>query len=321
MLFIAKRIWTDIIDTEILTRASAIAFGAMMAAVPFLALVLTIAALLLPDPAAQASISTLEKLLGNTFPAEAHQVIQEQIARLQTNQPIAVLTVSLGITIWLASGLYAAIIDGLNRIYGIKDTRPYWKFRLQAIWMTIGQSVILLTAVGLAFSLPLAVEWVGFTVQSHWIASMLTWLIIFVMILASFALTFAAGPNVEQAHRWVTPGSVFGTIIFLASTYGFRLYVQNLAHYDVTYGSLGGIVMLLFWFYISSLVLLLAGEVNKVFHYAQQLTNADEELKPACERQSADTAATQSPLVSAPETVKGILCPNCGSRKFHSKIA
>jgi len=269
---IAGHTWNDVIENEIFTRASAIAFGAMMAAVPFLALVITLGALLLPAAGVESKelLHALESLLGTVFPDDAHQVIEEQIARLHGGQPIAVLSISLAITIWLASGLYAAVIDGLNRIYGVRDTRPYWKFRLTAIWMTVVQSVILLAAVAAIFAFPYLVEWVGLRLLPAYIATWVTWFVIFLMVLASFALTFAAGPDVNQAHRWVTPGSVFGAVIFLLTTYGFRLYVQNLAHYDLTYGSLGGVMMLMFWLYISSLVLLVAGEVNKVCYKARE---------------------------------------------------
>ncbi len=276
---IAKHTWNDVIENELLTRANGIAFTAMMAAVPFLALVITIAALVLPAAGVEGRdlLRTLETLLGTVFPEDAHRVIEEQISRLQTNQPIAVMSISLCITLWLASGLFASVIDGLNRIYGIRDTRPWWKFRFTAIWMTIVQSVILLAAVASIFAFPLIVNWLGVNIMSPWMATAATWFIIFLMVLASFALMFAAGPDVKQAHRWVTPGSAFGALIFLATTYGFRLYVQNIAHYDVTYGSLGGVMMLMFWLYISSLVLLVAGQVNKVCYKAREWTTCEME--------------------------------------------
>ncbi len=275
---IAKHTYQDVIENELMTRANGIAFTAMMAAVPFLALVITIAALVLPAAGVEGRdlLSTLETLLGTVFPEDAHRVIEEQITRLQTNQPIAVMSISLAITLWLASGLFASVIDGLNRIYGIRDTRPYWKFRLTAMWMTVVQSVILLAAVASIFAFPLIVQWVGM-IMSPWMATAATWFIIFLMVLASFSLMFAAGPDVKQAHRWVTPGSAFGAAIFLLTTYGFRLYVQNIAHYDVTYGSLGGVMMLLFWLYISSLVLLVAGQVNKVCYKAREWTTCEME--------------------------------------------
>jgi membrane protein len=316
---IAKHTWNDVIDNEILTRASAIAFGAMMAAVPFLALVITISALVLPAAGVDSKelLHSLESLLGTVFPDEAHRVIEEQIARLHGGQPIAVLSLSLVVTIWLASGLFAGVIDGLNRIYGVKDTRPYWKFRLTAIWMTIVQSVILLAAVGSIFAFPYLVDWVGLRLVPAYIATWVTWFVIFVMVLSSFALTFAAGPDVKQAHRWVTPGSLFGAVIFLAATYGFRLYVQDLAHYDLTYGSLGGVMMLMFWLYICSLVLLVAGEVNKVCYKAKEWSSggilagakAQEAAEATAAERDAEVTAAQDAHAHVASTVISISAP------------
>lgn len=311
---IAKHTWDDVMENELLTRASAIAFSAMMAAVPFLALVITIAALVVPAAGIESKelLHALEALLGTVFPDDAHQVIEDQISRLHGGQPIAVLSVSLVVTIWLASGLHAGVIDGLNRIYGVRDTRPYWKFRLTAIWMTIVQSVILLVAVASIFAFPFIIERIGLRLMPAYIAAWVTWTVIFLMVLTSFALTFAAGPDVNQAHRWVTPGSVFGAVIFMVTTYGFRLYVQNFAHYDLAYGSLGGVMMLMFWLYISSLVLLVAGEVNKICYKAPEWSK-----RFASNRATLVSASgTQPPTDSKGNQMSSNwnFCPRCGAQ-------
>ncbi len=273
---LVRRTWSDIFNNEILTRASAIAFASMMAIVPFLALVLSIAAFLLPDQTVIANkglgeqlLQHLEILLGTVLPEQAAVIFEEQIARIQAQPPIAVLSVSLAITLWLASNLFASIIDALNRIYGVAETRPYWKLRLIAAFMTILQSIILLLAVGAIFAWPLMVDKLGLTIREAWIAAAVKWLVVFIMVLLSFALTFFVGPDVTQRHKWVTPGSIFGSIVFMLTTYGFRYYVLHLARYDAMYGSLGGVMMVMFWFWLNSLVLLFAAQLNKVFHHAK----------------------------------------------------
>ena len=87
----------------------------------------------------------------------------------------------------------------------------------------------------------------------------------------SFALTFYVGPDADQHWEWITPGSLVGTILFLIVSLLFRVYVQNLANYDKTYGSLGGVMVLLFWFWISSVVMLSAAQMNKVIEEASPL--------------------------------------------------
>jgi membrane protein len=97
------------------------------------------------------------------------------------------------------------------------------------------------------------------------------WAIVFVVVLLSFALTYFVGPDAEQSWEWITPGSLVGAPLFLLSSWGFRVYVQNWGNYDKTYGSLGGVMVLLFWFWISSLIMLSAAEMNKVIENASPL--------------------------------------------------
>ncbi len=97
------------------------------------------------------------------------------------------------------------------------------------------------------------------------------WLVVTLMVLFSFAITFYVGPDAETRWEWITPGSLLGTLIFLGFTLLFRVYIQRFANYDKTYGSLGGVMVLLLWFWVSSLVLLTAGQMNKVIEDASPL--------------------------------------------------
>src|SRR5439155_13048567 len=100
--------------------------------------------------------------------------------------------------------------------------------------------------------------------MAAYLATLAQWVVIFVMVLSSFALAFYVGPDAEQRWEWITPGSLVGAPLFLLASWGFRVYVQNFANYDKTYGSLGGVMVLMFWFWISSLILLASAEINKV---------------------------------------------------------
>jgi membrane protein len=97
------------------------------------------------------------------------------------------------------------------------------------------------------------------------------WLTVTEVVLLSFALSFYVAPDVEQRWEWITPGSLIGTVVFLAESFGLRVYVQHFSNYDKTYGSLGGVMVLLLWFWISSLVLLTAAQMNKLIEEASPL--------------------------------------------------
>jgi membrane protein len=280
---LAARSWCKVNEHEILTRAAAVSFYAMLACVPFLALVLTVLVQLLPDitgqtPAEGVNHMTVEELratLRHLFPREAYAVAEDQIGRLQDQMrrrpPIALLAGSVAMTLWLASSLYTAIIDAMNRIYGVTETRSFVRIRLTAMVMTIIQACILLGSLIAIVAGPEILAWFGFPSGTIVVAAALQWVVIVVMVLLSFALTFYIGPDADQKWEWVTPGSIAGSVVFLMFSFLFRLYVQHFANYNKTYGSLGGVMVLLFWFWVSSLVLLAAGQMNKVIEDASPL--------------------------------------------------
>lgn len=277
---LALRTWTKIYENEIMTRASAVSFYAMLALVPFLVLVLTIAVNLLPDlrgPSGATvgfgnmTVGELRRTLQDFFPPEAYRVVEGQITRIQKQSSAGPISVSLAVTLWLASSLFVAIIDAMNRIYGVAETRSFWKLRLLAMAMTILQAIILVGSLLAIVAWPEFVTWIGLSRPAAALAILVQWLVVVLMVLLSFALSFYVGPDADQRWEWITPGSLAGTLAFLLVSYGFRLYVQHFANYDRTYGSLGGVMVLLFWFWISSLVLLTAAQINKLIEDASPL--------------------------------------------------
>lgn len=272
-----RQTWAFVNEHEVLTRASAMAFSAITASVPLLAMVLLVLVQLLPDITAgpvQATglgalmLEQMQNALQSMFPPEAYNVVAEQIRRMQDQPPVGLMSIGLIVTLWTSSGVFRAVIDALNRIYGLEETRPRWRVWLLSVWMTIVQTTILIGALLLIIVWPHVSGWFGLD-PGFWVWNQgIRWLIVFTTVMLSFALCFHMGPDVPSAHRWVTPGSIVGTVLFLAACYGLKLYVQNFAHYDKTYGSLGGVMTLLLWFYVSSLVFLLSAEINRIVDFA-----------------------------------------------------
>jgi len=279
---LAVRTWKKIEDNEIMTRAAAVAFYAMLALVPFLALVLFLTAQLLPDITGLTGRTTgignltteqFRATLRAFLPAEGYTVFEDQLARLQVQRrpPFGLLILSTGVTLWLASSLFVAVIDAMNRIYGVVETRSFLKIRLTAIVMTCLEALILVGALLAIVLGPMIIRWVGLSESAAALATVTQWLIVSVMVLLSFALSFYVGPDADQKWEWITPGSLLGTALFLVACIGFRVYVQNFSNYDKTYGSLGGVMVLLFWFWLSSLVLLSSAQMNLVIEDASPL--------------------------------------------------
>ena len=276
------RTWKKIDEHEIMTRAAAVSFYAMLALVPFLALTMFLTARLLPDVTGRLGRTTglgnlttdqLRSTLRTILPAEGYAVFEDQIARIQGQERpnLGLLLFSTAVTLWLASSLFVAIIDAMNRIHGVMETRSFVKIRLTALVMTCLQTIILAGSLLAIVLGPELMRWVGLSESGALLAIAGQWVIVVVMVMISFALTFYVAPDADQRWEWITPGSLFGTAVFLAACFGFRVYVQNFGSYNKTYGSLGGVMVLLFWFWISSLVVLSAGQMNFVIEDASPL--------------------------------------------------
>ncbi len=274
---LAVRTWHKINENEIMTRAAAVAFYAMLALVPLLGLIVTLAVQLLPDVSGQTpgvgnlTVNQFESTLKTLFPPEAYRVVEAEVGRLQKSPPFGLISFGLAMTLWLASSLFVAIIDAMNRIYGVVETRSFLRVRVTAVLMTIVQSSLLVGSLLAIVAGPQIASWLGFSRPTVLLATALQWFGVTVLVLLSFALSFYVGPDADQRWEWITPGSLFGTALFLATSLLFRVYVQNFANYNKTYGSLGGVMVLLFWFWISSVVLLGAAQINKLIEDASPL--------------------------------------------------
>jgi membrane protein len=273
------RVYREMNEHEIMTRASAVGFYAMLAFVPFLGVVLLIVVQLLPDVTGATgaagignlTVAQLEQILKAFFPEEVYNLVVEQIGRIQQAPPVGLLSIGLIITIWSASTLYTVIIDSLNRIEGVTETRSFLKVRVVATLMMVIEAVILVGSLILIVAWPMILRRMGLSAPAAALATAVQWTVLFVMVLLSFALTFYVGPDAEKRWEWISPGSLVGSIGFLVTSFGFRFYIEKFTHYDKAYGSLGGVMVLLFWFWLSSLILLVAAQMNKVIEDASPL--------------------------------------------------
>ncbi len=288
---LGKRTWRSIDEHEIQTRAAAVAFYAMLALVPFIGLILTLAVQLLPDLSGVAGVSrgigdmTVEQFrstLEEALPPEASKQIEAEITHLQQSPPVGIISIGILITLWLSSSIFLAVIDAMNRIYGVKERRGFIKLRLLAIAMTVVQAAILVgSLVGIVASQYLF-KMMHLGASGSVLATLALYTTVFLMVLISFGLAIFVAPDAHQRWEWITPGSLLGTALFIGVTLLFRVYVHNFANYDKTYGPLGGVMVLLFWFWISALVLLASAQMNKVIEEASPLgKNVGQRRNPA----------------------------------------
>jgi len=261
----AGRLIRSIQQDNTLTLAAALSYYFFFSFFPFLLFVLALVSLL--------PIHGLDDWIlaqgARVIPGEAYAMVEKAVRGI-LRQPRGGL-VSLGavLALWGASSAFVGMIDGLNRAYKVPESRPWWRVRLQAIALTVGLSVFMIVAFVLAlFGGPVAVAIGRYFGPTGVVAALvIRWALVLAMISMVIATIYWAAPDVEQEWEWVTPGSVVFTVGFGLASGGFSLYVSRFGAYDKTYGSLGAVIILLFWMYLLATFILLGGEVNALLEH------------------------------------------------------
>ena len=197
-------------------------------------------------------------------------VVADEIAWIQKKPPVGLLSLGMAVTLWLASSLLRTLIDTLNRIQGVPETRPFWKLALTSVFLTILEALIILGTLGFLVIWPQLRGLLRFSDQSVTPAPFAHWLTLASGILISFSVISYLGPNIRRRWKWVTPGSVLGTFALLAACLLLQLYIQFFGSYGKTYGSLAGVMLLSFWFWITAVILLVAFQLDKVLEDQQE---------------------------------------------------
>jgi membrane protein len=226
------------------------------------------------------------------MPQQAYEIIETFTADIISGERPAPYLFSFGIllTIWAASGAFAALINALNRAYDVQETRPFWKVRGIAILMTLGLSVLILAGVLLL----VVGEPIGRAVASIFglgdlfllVWDVVRWPAALFFMVFTVALLYYFAPDVEQPFRWITPGGLIGVLLWVLASVGFNFYVSNFGSYNKTYGSIGAVIVLLLYLYISSLTILFGATLNATLVRMKEEISGKQILdaKPANER-------------------------------------
>jgi membrane protein len=156
----------------------------------------------------------------------------------------------------------AALMRGLNRVHAVAETRSIWKTRLICLGATLVAGAMALVAAFAAVIVPAIANWIGgpIGVALDWLRLPLAGFLIILM----WALLFWLVPNVQRHFEILTPGSITGVVLWAIVSWGFSQYVTHFGKFEVTYGAVGGVIVLLLWMWASAQVLLLGAEINKV---------------------------------------------------------
>ena len=206
------------------------------------------------------------------------------------------MTFGFLLTVWSSSGAMTSIITTLNAAYDISEGRPWWHVRLLAIGLTIGISFFILTSMCLVLVGPAlgerVADWLELGTAFKWAWLVVQWPVVLVLVTTAIGLIYYFAPDAEQDWIWITPGSILATVLWLLVSLLFKLYITFFGNYNQTYGSIGAVIVLLTWLYMSSLAILLGAELNSEIEHAsphgkdvgEKVAGEKKRIGPAAER-------------------------------------
>jgi membrane protein len=204
--------------------------------------------------------------LGPFVSPQVLELIKEQMRRLANNENGGLLTFGVAGALWSSSAALVSIVGAVNRAYDIDEGRPWWKVRLVAIGLTLGVALIVLVALSLVLVGPgLAAklgQTTGWGAPFEWTWLILQWPLVFALVSTGIGLIYYFGPDAEQDWAWITPGAVAATMLWLLVSLLFKVYVANFTDYEGSYGAVGGVIVLMLWFYVSGIAILTGAELN-----------------------------------------------------------
>jgi len=239
--------------------AGSLTYYAVLALFPFLLFVVALASLIIDVDTATYLIRELYRVA----PAAVAEILGKRIRALSEGGSPALLTFSAVLAVWTASGGISSLTAALNEAYDVRETRPWWKVKLRAIGVTLAGAVAVILASVIALVTPAIAYYLGGVIEK-----LILWarmpLAALLMICVVSVLYYVLPDVKQQKFRLITPGAVVAVLIWVAVSLGFSFYVNNFGRYEVVYGALGSVIILLLWIWISSLAVLLGAEINTV---------------------------------------------------------
>jgi membrane protein len=288
IIVIMKRTFKSFNEDNLLSRAAELGFYFLFALFPTLVSASSILGLVARS--ASKIYFNLLNYLALVIPHSAFNIVLETFNQTAAAATTGKVTFGLVAALWSASVGFSAIQDTLNIVYKVKETRPYWKARGSAILVTVLLAVIntitLATMLGGDYLARLARIYIyhhflqlAAVIMLHCIA----WIVTIGFVILFFAVIYYFAPNVKSScWRWLTPGSAIGIIGWVGASLILRVYLHYFDNYSLTYGSLGAVIVLLTWFYLTGLMLLLGAEINSEIEVAatERRLQAGEQIAP-----------------------------------------
>ncbi len=275
----------DAIDADNLSLAAAgVAFYALLALFPGLAALVSIYGLL-ADPA---QIGAELDALGGVVPAEVNGIIAGQLGAVAGSSDTALglgMAFGLLMSVWSANKGMKAMLSALNIVYGEREERGLIKLNAVSLGMTFGATMTVVVALMTIVAVPIALEFIGLGALADMAVRLLRWPLIAAVVVFGLSVLYRFGPDRRSARwRWLSWGSVGATVLWAAGSAGFSYYVAQFGNYNETYGSMGAVIILLMWFYITAYIALVGAELNAELEHQTRRDSTIGDDRPMGER-------------------------------------
>ena len=311
MLTVGKRLMTEVKYDDVSGLAAELSYRFLLALFPLFIFIAALSGFITDILSIKNPSGEILQRIGDTLPADAASVLEGQLATLFEEQQGGLLSFGIVTALWAASGGMKSTMKAMNRAYDVDETRPFFKKTALAIGLTLFTGIFFvgafaLAVVGGAVAGAIAdASGVGGLVQVLFQLVRFVGAVVCIGVAAAFL--YWAAPNTSIPFRWISPGSIMFVIVWLLATVGFGFYVANFGSYNATYGALGGVVVLLLWFYITAFILLAGAELNALLYRMAREVHMENEspAKMVTERAAKRTAAASGGASGRPAAAGG----------------
>ncbi|MCB8820400.1 YihY/virulence factor BrkB family protein [Microvirga rosea] len=256
------RVYERIQHDRVMLVAAGVTFYALLAIFPAITALVSIYGLFADPATIQEHLTTLSGFM----PSGALEIIGEQVTRIASKGAGTLsisFIISLVIALWSANAGMKSIFDALNIVYEEPEKRSFIMLNVVSLSFTLGAIVFLLVALGMVVVLPIVLDYLGLGPWAETLVSVLRWPALLIGIVFGLALIYRYGPSRDNPKwRWVTPGSIAASVLWLVGSMLFSWYVASFGSYNETYGSLGAVIGFMTWIWISTMIILVGAEAN-----------------------------------------------------------
>ncbi|MDD9270948.1 YihY/virulence factor BrkB family protein [Paenibacillus sp. GCM10023248] len=263
-----KLLWQQFQKHDATGLAAQCAYYFLLSLFPFLLFILSLLAYL------PFSSNDVVLLIKEYIPGAVSSWLEETLSSLLDVKRGGTLSFGLILALVSASAAMNAIVIAVNKAYGLPERKSFIHSRFLAVMLTLGMLIVIASALVLS----VFGHWIGDWVQAHvhtastmvnlW--NKIRWVVNFIILFIVFTGIYYIAPNTCLTCKSVLPGALFASLGWQGTSFGFSFYVNNFTNYSATYGSVGGIIVLMTWFYISALLIIIGGEINALRHVKSQ---------------------------------------------------